>query len=347
MDRKGLFARAPRGAILGALSFSLVAGVLALAGCGSVAQPARNEDVSRQNAPVPACIMPMPVRPTSKGTLKRLRDLQYWELVFPTYDATNQKLPQDALACTGQNVFKEPLFEGGDSDRGWPRKIEESDVLLGSGGDRLKVAWFRTHTFKDGATAGAIALVRSQEEYAEAYAIGALRSVSPKPYLMMERMGPEVAVTAQDDVCLEEKKGPCETRMTVYLPRNGVLKPVASFATKKRDFVMASEPGSTGRIEYRLTAAPKFTEEGIRLYEQVLAVDEGSRELRRAEVERVYKLENRVLTESEGSLWPRVFPRKEGKDGKGGGAAAPKITWMPDKETARTAKALLADNPRD
>lgn len=307
-------------------------------GCSSVAQPARNEDVARQNAPVPACIMPMPVRATSKGTLKRLRELQYWELVYPTYDANTRKLPEDALACTGQAVLKDPILEGGTSDRGWPRTIEETDVLLGSGGDRLKVVWLRTHTFKDGSTGGAMALVRSQEEFAEAYAIGAYRSRTAKPYLMLERIGPDVAVTAQDDHCLEEKKGPCETRMSVYLPRNGVLKPLASFAIKKRDFAGASEPGSTGRIEYRLTASPSFTSEGIKLYEQVLAVDEGGRELRRAEVERAYVLEGRTLRESEGSLWPRIFPSPEA-----GGARGAKITLMPSKDAARTAKALLSE----
>lgn len=330
MDRKGI--------IFGLVGLSLASSVaFASVGCGSVAQPARNEDISRQNAPVPACIMPMPVRPTSRGTLKRLRELQYWELVFPTYDANERKLPQDALACTGQNVFKDPVFENGQSDRGWPRTVEEGDLLMGSGGDRLKVAWFRTHSFQDGSAAGAIALVRSQDEYAEAYAIGAYRSVTPKPYLMLERIGPDVAVTAQDDHCLQEKKGPCETRMTVYLPRNGALKPLANFATKKRDFAGASEPGSSGRIEYRLTAAPQFTPEGIKLFEQVLAIDEGGRELRRAEVERFYKVEGRTLVESETSLWPRMFP----KAGSGGQAA--KITVMPSKDAARAAKALLAD----
>lgn len=307
-------------------------------GCSSVAQPARNEDVSRQNAPVPACIMPMPVRATSKGTLKRLRDLQYWELVYPTYDANTRKLPEDALACTGQAVLKDPILEGGTSDRGWPRTIEETDVHLGSGGDRLKVVWLRTHSFKDGSTGGAIALVRSQEDFAEAYAIGAYRSLTAKPYLMLERIGPDVAVTAQDDHCLQEKKGACETRMTVYLPRNGALKPLATFPIKKRDFAAASEPGSTGRIEYRLTASPTFSPDGVKLYEQVVAVDEGGRELRRAEVERAYKLEGRTLRETEGSLWPRVFPNAEA-----GGARGAKITLMPSKDAARTAKALLSE----
>jgi hypothetical protein len=339
MDRKGIAGLA-LAAILGASAFALS---VASIGCSSVAQPARNEDVSRQNAPVPACIMPMPVRAQSQGTLKRLRDLQYWELVFPTYDATARKLPEHALACTGQNVLDDPVLEGGVSDRGWPRTIEENDVLLGSGGDRLKVVWLRTHSFKDGSTGGAIALVRSQREYAEAYAIGAYRSTTPKPYLMIERLGPDVAVTAQDDQCLVEKKGPCETRMTVFLPRNGALKSLASFAIKKRDFAPASEPGSTGRIEYRLTAAPSFGPEGIKLYEQVTAIDEGGRELRRAEVERTYKLEDRALHESEGSLWPRVFPSQDGA-----GAPRAKITLMPSKDAARTAKALLSQTaPRD
>lgn len=328
----------------GALVGSSVALVAALSGfgCSSVAQPARNEDVARQNAPVPACIMPMPVRPTSRGTVKRLRDLQYWELVFPSYDAANRKLPEDALACTGKAVFKDPILEGGTSDRGWPRTIEEPDVLVGSGGDRLKVVWFRTHAFKDGATGGAIALVRSLDENAEAYAVGAYKATTPKPYLGMERMGPEVVITAQDDQCLAVPKGPCETRMTVLVPRNGVLKPMASFLLQKRDFVNGSEPGAPGRIEYRLTASPKFSEEGIKLYEQVLAIDEGGRELRRAELERMYKVAGRDLSESEGSLWPRIFPHKD-VPAPAGGKGGAKITVLSSKEAARAAKAMLED----
>lgn len=335
MDRKGIVRGVAAAGHFTLASLAVLAPA-ALVGCSSVAQPARNEDISRQNAPVPACIMPMPVRAVSKGTLKRLRDLQYWELAFPTYDANTRKLPEDALACTGQNVLKDPVLAGGTSDRGWPRTIEENDALMGSGGDRLKVVWYRTHSFEDGGKGGAIALVRSQQEYAEAYAIGAYRSRTEKPYLMLERIGPDVAVTAQDDHCLQEKTGPCETKMTVFLPRNGVLKQAAAFPLKKRDFVVASEPGSTGRIEYRLTASPKFTEEGITLYEQVVAVDEGGRELRRAEVERTYKVEGRDLHETEGSLWPRIFPKGD----SGGAGAAAKITVMPSKEAARVAKAL-------
>lgn len=332
MDRKGWIVCA-----------TMLVSASAALGCSSVAQPARNEDVSRQNAPVPACIVPMPVRPRSAGTLKRLQELQYWELVFPQYDATNRKLPEGAVACTGQPVLRDPIFEGGTSDRGWPRTVEEGDALVGSGGDRLKVAWLRTHTFPDKSVGGAIALVRSQEDFAEAYAIGAYRSTTPKPYLMLERMGPEVAITAQDDQCLAIQKAPCETRMTVFLPRNGVLKPLASFALKKRDFVVASEPGSFGaRIEYRLTASPKFSAEGIKLFEQVLAIDEGGRELRRAEVERFYKFEGRTLAESEASLWPRIFPRKDAPaPPAAGGAGAAKITFMQTKEDARAAKAAL------
>lgn len=332
MDRRGLLVCA-----------CLIASASTTLGCSSVAQPARNEDVSRQNAPVPACIVPMPVKPRSAGTLKRLQELQYWELVFPSYDAINRKLPEGAPVCTGQQVLRDPIFEGGTSDRGWPRTVEEGDALVGSGGDRLKVVWLRSHTFQDKSVGGAIALVRTQEDYAEAYAIGAYRSTTPKPYLMLERMGPEVAITAQDDQCLAVQKAPCETRMTVFLPRNGVLKPLASFALKKRDFVVASEPGSFGsRIEYRLTAAPKFSEEGIKLYEQVLAIDEGGRELRRAEVERFYKFQRRELSESEGSLWPRIFPRKDAPaTPAAGGKGAAKITLVHTKDEARALKAEL------
>jgi hypothetical protein len=88
-----------------------------------------------------------------------------------------------------------------------------------------RCAWLPHAFLSDGTTGGAIALVRSQEEFAEAYAIGAYRAKTQKPYLMMERIGPEVAVNRPRRRVPGRKKRRVRDTMIVFMPRNGFLKP--------------------------------------------------------------------------------------------------------------------------
>ena len=81
--------------------------VAALSGaCGGSERPARIEDDARVMAPVPACIAPLAARSHGAGqTMRNLTEDQYWQLVFPSYDAQNHRLPLNALTCTGGKVF--------------------------------------------------------------------------------------------------------------------------------------------------------------------------------------------------------------------------------------------------
>lgn len=259
-------------------------------------------------APVPACVVRLPARYGKRRAFSRsLRDEQIWNLVFPTFDPEKRELPDRPSVCTGRKPYEDPLLHGADVDRGWPRRVTDHDLLVGSGGNQLRIAWFRTHAWSDETVGGPLALVRAQGDFAEAYAIGSYKAKSPKPIFATERMGTEIAVTAQDDRCTGVP-GACENTLTVFLPFKGELVPAAVIPLERRVFMVGGEPGSTGKTQYKLTSAPRYVDGGIKLYEQVLALDEEGHELRRAELERMFTIRDAELVPSDAALWPRIFP---------------------------------------
>src|SRR5262249_45073213 len=150
-----------------------------------------------------------------------------------------------------------------------------------------------------------LAMVRAKEDSAEVYAVGVYRGLTKRPYFALERIGPEVVTTVSDEGCTGNMKvEPCRNQVSVYLPRKGELVRLTTFAAERRDYVDAGEPGARGRIEYRLSSSPRYVPEGIRLFEQITAKDEAGRELRKAEVERIFTLRDVVLVPNEPPLWP-------------------------------------------
>ena len=262
--------------------------------------------------PIPACLMALPARSPNANTafVRNLSELQYWKLVFPSFNDQTNQLPKDAMACTSRPVFDDPLFQGGDSAKGWPRPVEEGDILFGSGGDRLKILWMRTHQYPDGTEAGPLALVRTQQDYAEMYAVGAYKGMTKKPYFQLERMGTEAVVTAEDDTCVgQDLVSPCDNSLTVYIPRGGQLVALTTLTLEQRAYSLGGEPGAYGRVEYKLTTSPTFAQGGIKVLEQVVATDEAGRELRKAEQHRYFELQDSQLVVSAPPLWPKVFPK--------------------------------------
>jgi hypothetical protein len=296
------------------MKLALVGLVCGIAGisCSETPKPPRIEDSARQMAPIPACLMALPARSPNANTafVRNLSELQYWKLVFPSFNEQTNQLPKDALVCTGRSMFDDPLFQGGDSAKGWPRPVEEGDILFGSGGDRLKILWMRTHQFPDGTEAGPLALVRTQADYAELYAVGAYKGITKKPWFQMERMGTEAVVTAEDDTCVgQDQVSPCEDALTIFIPRMGQLVALTTLTLQQRAYSLGGEPGAYGRVEYKLTTAPTFVEGGIKVLEQVVATDEAGRELRKAEQHRWFELHDATLVVSAPPLWPKVFPK--------------------------------------
>lgn len=282
-------------------------------GCEQNKPPNSIEHEARELAPPPACLMRLPTRP-STGLMRNLKENQYWKLVFPAFDEEKRTLPENAELCTGRQIFDDPVFKGAKRHESPPAPVVEGEILFGSGGDRLRVIWMRTHTGPDGHDIGPLAMVRTRQDFAEVYAIGVYKGRTKRPLFGLERIGYEAVVTVTDEHCIEKdrKEGtPCESTVALYLPRRGRLMHLATFSTDQRDYVVSGEPGTYGRIEYRLSAGTKYEPTGVTVSEEIVAVDEGGRELRRAELDRVFTLQGDQLAQAEPPLWPRIFPRAQ------------------------------------
>ena len=292
-----------------ALSGMVAFSSLAQLGCAETPTRPKTEDQARRVAPIPACIMYLPPKKTPNAFIRQLREDQYWKLVFPSFDDQKMQLNPSANDCTGKPVLADWQLKDADPLRGTPLKVEEGDIVYGAGGDRLKVVWLRSHKFADGDYGGAIALVRTMDNFVEAYGIGVLRGRPERMRLQLERMGPEVIITATDEGCIgSDPLSPCESRLQVLLPRHGRLMNIADIPLERRAFATSSELGMKGRIEYRMTTAPEFKAGTIKLFEQVLVRDDRGRELRKAELFRVFSLQDDgQMTSSESSLWPRIY----------------------------------------
>ncbi len=269
------------------------------------------EDQTRRVAPLPACVMPLPARrAATAGTLRHLKEDEIVKLVFPTFDQDKHQLPKDALACTGRNLLADSVLAGGAPTRGaWPLAEEEGDALYGSGGDRIKVVWLRLLRFNDGTAGGPVAILRPKEKFAELFAVGALRGHSERVRLGTQRMGSELLVTAEEDNCAGRKESDaCENRMTVFLPRRGMLQRIVDLPIEKVAFAGKTERGATGPLQYHLTTNADYKEDGIHLVEQVRVLDENGREMRKAEHERTFTVDDvkGTMVASEGPLWERV-----------------------------------------
>jgi hypothetical protein len=288
----------------------LIAGLALLpaAGCGTTERPPRIEDQARAMAPVPACITPLGAATGPAGTMRRLTDDEYCQLVFPAYDTKNHVLPADALTCTGTAIFNDPVFAGG-ATRGNPIPVQSSDILYGNGGDRVRILWLQTHRWSDGSVAGPVALVRAQGDFAEVYAIGTYHSFPGQVTLETERMGTDVAVSATDDGCTGVPKDrPCRTDVTLMLPRFGQLDHIATFSTERRAFATGSEPGVQGAVAYELSAAPQYSDKGVNVFEEVKATDSEGRVVHKTELERVFLLQDGQMQQESDSLWGHVYP---------------------------------------
>lgn len=309
----GRAASTVRGASLLFATALLGSGAVGGGGCSAPeANRPRTEDKARRLVPIPACVVPMPPRAPNSVAQRSLTEQQLWKLVFPSFDTEKKRLPERAPVCTGDALLDEKIFEGGTPLRGsWPYQTEEGDILVGAGGERLRLLWLRSHKFGDGTVGGALALTRINDDFAEVYAVGALRSrMGEKTRLGIERLGSEVVPTVTDDGCLgRTPTDSCETVLHVFVGRKGVLRPVADVTLERVVFAQGTEPGIFGRIEYHLTAAPQFSAGGLKLLEQVKVQDDKQKPLRKAELERMLVIDgDRPMKASDPPLWPRLAP---------------------------------------
>ncbi len=242
--------------------------------------------------------------------MRKLREPEVVKLMFPSFDEEKRALPQRAETCTGAALFDDPMFRDGQLVRrnSWPFIEQEGDLTYGSGGDRLKIVWLRTHTYADGTAGGPLAVIRSGERFAELFAIGALRSQSERTKLGTARMGGDFLVTAENDGCTGRKAGTaCQTVMSVFLPRRGQLGTVVDIPVERIAYSGKAERGAMGVLEYHLTSVPEFRADAIRFVEQVRVKDDAGRDLRKAEHERIFTIDDKGKATASGpSLWDQV-----------------------------------------
>jgi hypothetical protein len=283
-------------------------------GCASSSPRSHIEDGSRRVAPLPACILQLPARRSeSAGSLRTLRDEQVMKLLFPSFNEETRSLPERAVACTGAHLFEDPSLQKAQLiHTTWPLSVAESDLTYGSGADRIKLVWLRTHRFGDGTEAGPLAAYRSGERVAELFAVGLYRSMPDPLRFGTRRRGGDYLVTAENDGCSTRKpNSACQTTMSVLLPFHGVLTPVVDVPLERYAYSGKAERGSQGPLEYRLTSVPTFDEDRIRVLEQVRIHDDAGREIRKSEHERIFTIGDDGRTRSnEPSLWDQIVKTK-------------------------------------
>jgi hypothetical protein len=302
---------------LASVGLLLATGVLG--GCASAIESSKTEDSARRAVPVAICIKPLP-RHSGAGTLQTLTPEDYWSMVFPSYDASSATLDRSAPDCAGRPLLSSPELLQAEGSRTGPLRAAAEDVVTFAGPDSMKVVWLRTHRFSDGTAAGALALVRPREAYAEVYATGMYRGDAARSRLGFERLGRDILVTSVDEGCSGAKANQdCESDMTVFLSAAGQLVPAARFAL---DQSQRGQAAGVGAVQYRLTATPVFLDRAIRLSEQVSVRDGSQTEIRRSDLERIYELKGKKLVTNGESLWAQAVL---------GGQAAPASSRPPAK----------------
>ncbi|MGC4068815.1 MAG: hypothetical protein QM784_30055 [Polyangiaceae bacterium] len=297
-----------------------LAACCAVASCGTPAQSV-NSDAPRRSVPIPACLQPLPARAESqRGFMRQLTDTQYWKSVFPTYAEGGAGISGDSAVCTGEFLFRGSEFQDTKPVRAWPMQPEGGDLLFGAGPNRVKIVWFKTHVASSGERVGPLALVRADEEFAEVYGVGVYKGSLENSRFAVERLGGAFVVTAMDEGCngkqLEET---CENWTRIFVPWHGKLVLQANIATERRRQLSGGEPSTSGAVNYRLTAAPIFDSNRIRVLEQIQGLDAEGRKLRTAELERQIDLVDGNLVVRQPSLWDRVVESNTRDAGKSSG----------------------------
>lgn len=288
---------------------ALAAGTIALTGCAEHQARPRSEDEARRMAFVPSCTRALrtDVKPTPAkrpGLSGSLRDEDIAALVFPAYLPDRREIPATAPACDGRALLSHPYLPA----PAGPLFVPEGRITVASAADGLKIAWIRTHDLGDGSEAGPLALLRVEAGSVEVVALGVHRGIPSRTRLGTERLGTELVVVAAEDACTGlPPRGPCLTQTTLLVPRSGDLVVATVVDLERRLTRQGAEPGHAGNVHYRLGATMTYLAGGLRLLEQVDAVDDAGRTLRRAEAERAFALRpDGTLQTDDAPLWARV-----------------------------------------
>lgn len=283
------------------LRLCLPTAVLAL----SCAEPtvSKSADPTRALAPIPVCVKHLPRR-ASSDFARQIPEADYFGLVIPAFENDFARPTSSTAACNGDRVFEANAF----ADAEFVSSAKERGSLTyGGGANRLRILWLRTHR-KGAHEVGPLALVRIQEDHAEVYGVGSYEGDPEKSRFGIERIGGELVVTATSDDCAgTNATKDCDSRLSIFFPTAGRLVPLAEVWLERVRFASGLEPGTQGLSRFRLSSSPSFQKDGVHVVEEIQVTDSAGRKLRRAELERLYRLDGSGLKPAAESLWVRMY----------------------------------------
>lgn len=268
--------------------------------CQGNVQSAKTEDEARLMVPVPICVKRLP-RAAGPGVVISLSPDEYWSLLLPSFDANAKTIDPSAADCSGRRSLKGLSSEGVNSVSVDPEKL-----VVAPGADGMKVVWLESHARDDETFEGLVALTRQLDSYMEVYAVGLHKGPPEGTRFTLERMGPRLVVNAVEEKCTGDgQERRCSATSAVYLMGTGALKAAAVYPTEQA--ATAAGPGGRGTMEYRFSASAEFRAGSIQLTEHLSVTAKGQGELRAADLERAFRLEDDTLIASGDSLWEKTL----------------------------------------
>lgn len=288
----------PRPSRFDAFARALV--VVGCLGCQGTVQSAKTEDEARLMVPVPICVKRLP-RAAGPGVLISLSPDEYWSLLLPSFDANAKTIDPSAADCSGRRSLKSLSAEGVNS-----LTVDPEKLVVAPGADGMKVVWLESHARDDETYEGLVALTRQLDSYMEVYAVGLHRGPPQGTRFTLERMGPRLVVNAVEEKCSGDgQERRCSATSAVYLMGTGALEAAAVYPTEQ--VATAQGPGGRGVVEYRFSASAEYRAGSIQLTEHLSVTAKGQGELRAADLERAFRLENDQLVPSGESLWAKTL----------------------------------------
>jgi hypothetical protein len=277
----------------------LVLGVsLASFACGSHVPRAGAEDVARSMVPVPICLERLP-RAGDGGNLVALEEAEYWTLLLPGLTGADSDR-SGLVDCSGRRL-PEQLWV----DAAKPRLARVAPAIVSPAADGMKVVWLPSHQRTAKRVAGVLALTRAVDAYFEVYALGAHEGLATGTRFGVERMGPDLVLTATEESCLAPKPGPddaprCRATTIVHSIRSGRLRLLGGFPVQ--DFGTTSDLGGSD-LELRFSASVDFADDAVLLNERLSVLDPVHGEVRSSELSRRLVVLDDALVASAPSLW--------------------------------------------
>lgn len=260
--------------------------------CASPVRSAKSERTARNMIPVPICISVLP-RGGDAQHIVVLTQEENLLAVFPALGSGISTRPN----CAGRFLFEKISVEF----------VEKNlDSVVAAGADGMKIVWLNHHRSESGARLGTLALTRQVENLLEIYALGLHTAGSIAPSFSLERIGPELAITATNETCTSDRKR-CRASTQVYLMSSGRLIMAAEFPVAGvAKGTISEEPMP---LTFRFSASASFNTTGIHVTEHISVTDPTQGEVRASDLEREFVLENGSLSASTPSAWSELLLR--------------------------------------